>query len=180
MFNMIQEIQSILCKMKGVNAGCISSLPNRVFLKDDGKTVYVAIFHQKEANRGMDMMDYLDRLPKTEGNETFIFMKKVLNILEMCKGFGTGYTTSCKDRMILDYKGTFMEVEFVQLGDGELSDFMDTEKQPDLADILLDELYEFTQIEERRELSENERKRYVYIVEYCRERNVPIEFGITM
>lgn len=180
MFDMIQEVQGILNKMKGVSAGYISSLPNRVFLKGGDGTVYAVIFHEKETVAGLDMMYHLDNLPKSVGYGTYTFMKKIVNILEMCKGFGTGYTTSCSDRMILDYKGTFLEVEFIPLGKGELSEFMVEGKQPDVADILLDELYGFTQIEEERQLSENERKRYIYIVEYCREQNVPIEFGITM
>lgn len=181
MFEMMMELQSILSKMKGIDAGCISSLPNRIFLKEDGKTVYVAIFHQKEALEGIDMMYYLDNLPNTKGQTTFAFMKKVLNIIEMCKGFGTGYTTSCMDRMILEHKGVFLEVEFIPLGEGELSTFMNDENPIEHnGENLLDELYALTQIEEKRELTEVEREKYVYIVEHCKERNILIEFGITM
>jgi hypothetical protein len=45
---------------------------------------------------------------------------------------------------------------------------------------LLDELYELTQIEEDRELTEKEKARYVEIVDYCRKNYIAIDFGINI
>ena len=44
----------------------------------------------------------------------------------------------------------------------------------------LDELYSLTIIEQQRSLTRNESDRYVKIVDFLRDNNVPIEFGIEM
>lgn len=43
---------------------------------------------------------------------------------------------------------------------------------------LLDELYKLTLIEQEGALHEDERKRYVEIVEVCQSKNIEIPFGI--
>ena len=43
---------------------------------------------------------------------------------------------------------------------------------------LLDELYKLTIVAQYRELSKDEENRYVEIVEYCHQNNIPIDFGI--
>jgi hypothetical protein len=45
---------------------------------------------------------------------------------------------------------------------------------------LLDELYKLTQIEEERELTTKERKRYVDIVDYCHDNEIEIGFGVNI
>jgi len=47
-------------------------------------------------------------------------------------------------------------------------------------EVLLDELYKLTQIEEERELTESETKRYVEIVDYCHQNDIEIDFGINI
>ena len=45
---------------------------------------------------------------------------------------------------------------------------------------LLDELYDLTQKEQEKELTEKEQKRYVEIVDYLHENNIEISFGIEL
>lgn len=47
-------------------------------------------------------------------------------------------------------------------------------------DNMLNELYKLTQIEKYLPLTEEEKQRYVEIVDFCRDNNIEIDFGINM
>lgn len=168
MLEMIHRMHVVLNEMKGLDAGYTSAMVDRIFIKEDGKDVYVVIFREKPAIQELEMMDSLEQLPSSTNANIFRFMTKIARIFEMCKGFDTGFTTSCQDKMILEHNSSVLEVEFVNLGEGDIHDFLKIDKQPDSVFILLEELNKLTAIKERRCLSSNEEKRYHYLVDYCR------------
>lgn len=175
MYQLTKKLHDVLNQVKGFEAGYKTETEDVIYVHFEDKVEYEIQLVEVGKMSEYDMSKHFDSLPIEKNASSFRFTNKIVNALEMFKDFGTGYSTRNVEIFMIEFSGVLYEARTK-----ELKDVLETGKEPESSEVLLDELYQFTLIEESRELSENEAKRYVYIVDYCRERDIAIEFGITV
>lgn len=124
MFELIHKLHVIFNDVKGLEAGYSSSKQNTIFVRFNEASVFQVDVTEIGSIQKHDMFDEFDKLPSIKNQSTFTFTKKVMNVLDLFKGFATGYTVVNMETFFFEYGDILYKAKVTELGEGTIQEHM--------------------------------------------------------
>ncbi|PLS19322.1 hypothetical protein CVD28_02600 [Bacillus sp. M6-12] len=124
MFELIHKLHVIFNEVKGLEAGYSSSSLDGIFVRIGEKTVFQMELTEIGDIKTHDMFDEFDKLPTVKNQTTFTFAKRVMEVLDVFKGFATGYTVVNMETFFFEYETILYKAKIIELGEGTIQEHM--------------------------------------------------------